>query len=49
MTLGAYFDSKKDLKDWKVPSNEVFDNNLTPTKSNSVGPNKIGKLLSRKK
>ena len=49
MTLGAYFDSKKDLNDWKVKSDEMFDNNLTPTKSNSVGPTKIGKLLSKKK
>ena len=53
MTLGAYFDSKKDLNDWKVDwkvkGDEVFDNNLTPTKSNSVGPTKIGKLLSKKK
>ena len=47
LTLNAYFDSKKDLHDWKTRNEEVLDN-LTPTKGGQAYPIRQGKISKAK-
>ena len=49
ISLGDYFSSKKDLKDWKLRNDEMLDN-LTPTMPklrNSITPTKGAKPINK--
>ena len=47
LTLGAYFDSKKEVPEWKTRNDEVTDAVLTPSKQMGRIPTKLGKVSSK--